>query len=171
MQLTRQDLAAAVDASVSVAGVIRQLGLRQGGGTHSRIKRLIAQFALDTTHFTGQGWSRGRVFAPMLPPSHYLREWPEGHPPVRGDRLAQALRAIGRKYLCAACGNDGTWRGARLSLHVDHISGERWDCRPQNLRFLCPNCHAQTATYARRKPGAGRAGGGSRTRTPEGTAF
>jgi 5-methylcytosine-specific restriction endonuclease McrA len=35
-----------------------------------------------------------------------------------------------------------------LILHVDHIDGNRYDCRPENLRFLCPNCHSQTATWA-----------------------
>ena len=33
---------------------------------------------------------------------------------------------------------------------MDHIDGRFWDCRADNLRFLCPNCHSQTATYAGR---------------------
>ncbi len=37
-----------------------------------------------------------------------------------------------------------------LTLHIDHIDGQFWDCRQENLRFLCPNCHGQTATYAGR---------------------
>ena len=28
-----------------------------------------------------------------------------------------------------------------------HIDGRGWDNRPENLRFLCPNCHAQTDTF------------------------
>jgi transposase len=35
-------------------------------------------------------------------------------------------------------------------LQVDHIDGQFWNCRSENLRFLCPNCHSQTATYAGR---------------------
>jgi hypothetical protein len=35
-------------------------------------------------------------------------------------------------------------------LHVDHIKGDFCDSRPENLRFLCPNCHTQTFTYAGR---------------------
>jgi hypothetical protein len=46
---------------------------------------------------------------------------------------------------------ESTWRGRPLVLHVDHIDGRLWDCRPENLRFLCPNCHSQTPTYAGRK--------------------
>ncbi|GAB1645288.1 helix-turn-helix domain-containing protein [Krasilnikovia sp. MM14-A1259] len=30
------------------------------------------------------------------------------------------------------------------------MDGRFWDCRADNLRFLCPNCHSQTSTYAGR---------------------
>ena len=39
------------------------------------------------------------------------------------------------------------WQGQKLSLHLDHINGDRWDHRIENLRFLCPNCHSLTETY------------------------
>lgn len=50
-------------------------------------------------------------------------------------------------YECACCGNDGTWQGEVLTLHLDHINGINNDHRLENLRWLCPNCHAQTDTY------------------------
>lgn len=72
-------------------------------------------------------------------------------------RLRRALIETGRPYRCAGCGGDGTWNGRPLTLHVDHIDGRSWDCRPENLRFLCPNYHSQTATYAGRNRARGRA--------------
>ena len=45
------------------------------------------------------------------------------------------------------CGNNGTWNGKKLVLQLDHINGNNKDQRLMNLRFLCPNCHAQTDTF------------------------
>jgi hypothetical protein len=49
--------------------------------------------------------------------------------------------------VCSEC-NISEWNGKKLSLHLDHINGENGDNRIENLRFLCPNCHSQTSTYA-----------------------
>jgi len=34
-----------------------------------------------------------------------------------------------------------------LRLQIDHKNGIWKDNREKNLRFLCPNCHSQTAGY------------------------
>ena len=43
-----------------------------------------------------------------------------------------------------------------IPLHLDHIDGDWRNNRPENLRLICPNCHALTATYGARNRGAGR---------------
>jgi 5-methylcytosine-specific restriction endonuclease McrA len=58
-------------------------------------------------------------------------------------------------YLCTVCGNMGTWNNQHLALHLDHINGVNDDDRLENLRFLCPNCHSQTDTYAGKGKGNG----------------
>ncbi|MFL3866496.1 HNH endonuclease [Streptomyces bacillaris] len=36
---------------------------------------------------------------------------------------------------------------------MDHVNGEWWDNRPENLRLLCPNlcpsCHSQTQSFSK----------------------
>ncbi|MDK1473775.1 HNH endonuclease [Streptomyces sp. 549] len=52
-------------------------------------------------------------------------------------------------HVCVACGQSDLWHGRPLVLEIDHINGDRWDNRRQNLRFLCPSCHSQTRTFSR----------------------
>lgn len=39
------------------------------------------------------------------------------------------------------------WQGVPIPLELDHINGTKHDNRIENLRVLCPNCHALTPTY------------------------
>lgn len=47
---------------------------------------------------------------------------------------------------CLWCGLD-SWLGKPIELEIDHIDGNRRNEARNNLRGLCPNCHAQTPTY------------------------
>lgn len=59
-------------------------------------------------------------------------------------------------YICDICSNNGIWNNKNLSLQVDHINGDPYDHRLDNLRFLCPNCHTQTDNYGSKNIGKGR---------------
>ena len=58
---------------------------------------------------------------------------------------------------CEGCGLPDEWQGKRLVLEIDHVNGRHNDNRPENLRFLCPNCHSQTETFCVRNRGVGEA--------------
>jgi len=45
------------------------------------------------------------------------------------------------------------WLGSELTLEIDHMNGRYSDNRPENLRFLCPNCHSQTERLGRGRIG------------------
>ena len=57
--------------------------------------------------------------------------------------------------LCMICKNT-EWMGQEIPLELDHIDGNAGNCTPENLRNLCPNCHAQTPTHKARNKGNGR---------------
>ena len=147
-EYTEQRLREAVANSVSFAGVVRYLGLVETGGNHTHISRTIKRLGIDASHFTGQAWRRGVESERRKKPEERLVLGEAGDFRVNGERLRASMLAMGMSYVCARCGNRGSWLFQRLTLHVDHINGLYYDNRPENLRFLCPNCHSLTPTHA-----------------------
>ena len=47
---------------------------------------------------------------------------------------------------CTFYDNPLSWNGKQLPLILDHLKGNRRDNRPENLRYLCPNCDSQLLT-------------------------
>ena len=59
---------------------------------------------------------------------------------------------------CEDCGFSGVNRKTGNSIiQMDHINGNCFDNAPENLKLLCPNCHAMTETYGALNKGSGRA--------------
>lgn len=69
----------------------------------------------------------------------------------RVGTLRISLIRLGRKHECELCNLGPTWNDLPLTLQVDHIDGNNKNHAPENLRFLCPNCHTQTPTYSNKK--------------------
>ena len=47
--------------SYSLAEVLRKAGRKQGGGAQETLKKKIAEFNIDTSHFTGMLWNKGKT--------------------------------------------------------------------------------------------------------------
>ncbi|MBO4465240.1 MAG: HNH endonuclease [Bacteroidales bacterium] len=142
---TIEALQIAVAENVSIAGVLRQLGLRPIGGNYRTIHRLIEHNNLDTSHFTGQGWNVGLAFKPKraIPneeifrrDSNYKCSW----------RLRERYKIATGITSCENCGLS-SWQGVPIPLEIHHINGNNTDNRLDNLQLLCPNCHALTDNY------------------------
>lgn len=65
------------------------------------------------------------------------------------------IEYIVEEYKCEVC-NLTDWQNDSINLHLDHINGDRFDNRIENLRLLCPNCHSQTFTYCGRNVNNGK---------------
>jgi hypothetical protein len=146
---TDDALRAAVAKSVSYAAALRLLGVPVTGGQHAHLARRIRRAGIDTSHFLGQAHNRGRTWIRREPTS-VLVVLPEGSDRPQTKPLRRALLTAGVPEVCALCGSDGTWLGQPLRLVIDHIDGSWLNNLLENLRFLCPNCHAQTSTWCRK---------------------
>lgn len=59
---------------------------------------------------------------------------------ISAERLRRSLFELGVEHKCKVCGID-KWLGKPLVLEIDHIDEHYWNNTPENLQFLCPNCH------------------------------
>jgi 5-methylcytosine-specific restriction endonuclease McrA len=115
----------------------------------------VERLGLSTSHFKGQGWSKGSSKRPDEVATALLPLLRKGTRPVA--YLRDRLIASGLKQAkCEEC--DLTeWRGKPPPLQVEHIDGDHLNNEIANLKILCANCHMQTETWgfkgARRRPG------------------
>ncbi|GGN53499.1 hypothetical protein GCM10011579_011770 [Streptomyces albiflavescens] len=141
--------------STSLAEALRRLGFPDNGSRRAALSEWIEQDRLSITHFLGQAHRRGK---PGTTPVRHAEDILAKHDGPRRTRtllLRRALSEIGVPERCDMCGTPPEWNGKPMTLEIDHVNGDWSDDRRENLRLLCPNCHAITSTWCR---------GGSRSR-------
>ena len=154
---TKEFLEPFVKTSTNYSELLRNIGINISGGCHRLITMRIQEYGIDTSHFTGCGWSRGKTknsdirvkkqgLKIRIPDEKVFCE-NSGYNP---SKLYERLLEFGWKNECSDC-KIMKWKEKDIRFHVDHINGNHSDHRIENLRFLCPNCHQQTETWGRRK--------------------
>jgi hypothetical protein len=146
---TDEEFVAAVAKHTNFTDVIRELGLRPAGGNHNTMKRHAARLNVDVSHFNVERRVRGlRVYREST--KRTFAEIFCAHSRVGKTIVRRYAARILNPMRCERCENPGLWKGEPLTLQLDHVNGKYDDNRLENLRWLCPNCHSQTETFAGR---------------------
>lgn len=132
----------------SVKAVLRVLrGSDKSGSNYDRIYSIVKKYELDTSHWLGKGINTLTKGNTRFPIEHWLVL---NGPAISSHKLKLLLIQFGiKKWQCEECSNL-EWNGKKIPIELDHINGCHTDNRIDNLRILCPNCHAQTPTYGTR---------------------
>lgn len=151
---TKEKLEQLIPSCKSMADICRHFGVKPATGTQSYLSRKIHEYGIDTSHFTGQGWNKGKTFPPQSPIESYLN----GTIQIASHKLKLRLIKEGLKEAkCEKCGID-KWLGEDVVLELDHIDSNHTNNNLVNLQILCPNCHALETRLRKQKSPCGQTG-------------
>jgi hypothetical protein len=133
---TRQEIEQHVKESYSWAALANKLGYNTKSGSYlATMQSMVTELSLDVSHFTGQAWNKNNF--------DYGRFRKDNA--IKSSQAIDALAFI-RGHRCENCGL-AEWIGQPISLEVHHLDGNSLNNELDNLKLLCPNCHALTENY------------------------
>ena len=140
---TEEQLREAIRTSVSIREALQKLNIKAAGGNYYIFQKAVNFFKIDTSHFNGQNITGRKLPQRRKPIEDYLTN----KTPIQSNKLRKYLLESGKfKHECSSC-KLSEWLGKPIPIELDHINGNNEDNSLDNLRILCPNCHALTPTY------------------------
>jgi len=141
------DFKEAISKNYTWSGVIRQLGLKQAGGTTRYMKNLAKKLEVNISHFKPSGWNLTNQNK-IVP----LGELLTSDSSARSNNLKNRLFKEGMiENTCDECGQLPIWNDKPLTLELHHKDGNSRNNLLKNLQILCPHCHSQTEGFRQRK--------------------
>lgn len=134
----------AVKESFSIRETLNKLDVIPSGGNYFTFHNHCKRLDLDISHFDGGAKTRkAKPYSAKLPLSEILiLNSPASNAAIKKRLLAEGVK----KQMCEYC-LLSEWMGKPIPLELEHVNGNNRDNRLENLKIICPNCHALTPTY------------------------
>jgi hypothetical protein len=145
--IPKEELQKIFDKSSSYSLILQSFDLRSAGGNFNTLKSVITDLNIDLTKFRENRLSVMRDSFRKRAATNdeiFIKNGSHSRNAIKKAMLRNGLEGIE----CSLCQQGRNWNGKPLTLQLDHINGIANDHRLENLRWLCPNCHSQTDTFA-----------------------
>lgn len=133
--------------STSCLGMMRIIGYKVvSGAMQTHLKSRLVRANADLKHWLNS--NAGRISPQRLTPETVFTRLPKDSLRRTPTTVLRRLLAVGVQHVCDEC-RLSSWQNKPLTLQIDHIDGDWRNNIRVNLRFLCPNCHTQTANWGK----------------------
>lgn len=150
--LSKIELENTVKNSVTLSEILRSFNITTSSANYTALKQKMKKDNINYNHIKlGLNSNAGKKLACHKDPIPLELIMVQNSTYSRIHLKARLLKMGILKNQCYNCEMFPIWQNKPLSLQIDHINGISDDNRLENLRILCPNCHAQTDTFSGKK--------------------
>lgn len=149
-KVEKDELQNLLDSSNSYREILEYFNMSVSCGNYKTLNLVISDYKLDTSIIDENRKNKASLNSKETNNTRKTNDeiFVENSTYTSREEMKKRMISMGKIYKCSECGVGDLYNGKSIVLQLDHINGINNDNRLKNLRFLCPNCHSQTETFA-----------------------